>query len=213
VEKAGILPRLSSLWAAVPRLSYTWVVLGLISFVAVFAWRFVEPQFHFYIYDVLGWTSGRFGLAMSGYALLLVFAEAALGALSDRFGRRPMLMVGLLVHTAQYLALITTDSFVWIAIGIAASGLGEGLFMPALNATVLDITPEEHRAQAIGFKESMFSLGGLVGPALVVVAVKYLQPVPIFVTAGALILCSAFLVPLLSLQARGEPTAERLPSE
>jgi hypothetical protein len=79
-----------------------------------------------------------------------------------------------------------------------------------LNATVLDITPEKHRAQAIGFKESMFSLGGLVGPAWVVVAVQYLQPVPIFATAGALILCSAFLVPLLFLQARSEPTARRL---
>jgi DHA1 family tetracycline resistance protein-like MFS transporter len=184
--------------------------LGLISFVAVFAWRFVEPQFHFYIYDVLGWTSARFGLAMSGYALLLVFAEAALGAFSDRFGRRPILIVGLLVHTAQYLALITTDSSVWITLGIAASGLGEGLFMPALNATFLDMAPEEHHAQVIGFKESVFSLGGLVGPALVVVAVKYLKPLPIFVTAGALILCGAFLVPLLSPKARSERTAQRL---
>lgn len=204
VEKVGMLPRLSSFGIAIPRPYHTLVMLGIISFVAVFGWRFVEPQFHFYIYDVLEWSSARFGLVISGYGLLVVFAQTALGALSDRFGRRPILMIGLIVHTAQYLALITTDSSVWIALGIAASGLGEGLFMPALNAYFLDITPEKHRAQVIGLKEAMFSLGGLAGPALVVWAVQYLQPVGIFVIAGALILSSAFLVPLLSLRARGD---------
>ena len=68
--------------------------------------------------------------------------------------------------------------------------------MPALNAYLLDITPEQNRAQMIGLKESMFSLGGLVGPALVVLAVRYLQPAGIFTIAGLLILFSAFLVPI-----------------
>ena len=128
-----------------------------------------------------------------------MIAETTLGALSDRFGRKPILMIGLMIHTAQYVALISTDSFIWITLGIAASGLGEGLFMPALSAYFLDITPEQRRAQMIGLKESMFSLGGLVGPALVVLAVRYLQPVGIFTIAGSLILISAFLV-LLSFR-------------
>jgi len=133
---------------------------------------------------------------MSGYAVLLMVAETTLGALSDHFGRKLILMIGLVIHTAQYVALITTDSVIWITLGIAASGLGEGLFMPALNAYLLDITPEQNRAQMIGLKESMFSLGGLVGPALVVLAVRYLQPAGIFTIAGLLILFSAFLVPI-----------------
>lgn len=196
-EKTGIIGPLSTLWEAIPGARCTLMGLGIISFVAVFAWRFVEPQFHFFIYDVLGWTSARFGLVMGGYAVLLMFAETTLGAWSDRFGRGPMLMIGLVIHTAQYIALITTDSNYWIMLGIAGSGLGEGLFMPALNAYFLDITPEQYRARVIGFKESMFSLAGLVGPALVVVAVKYLQPVEIFVISGALILLSGFLVPFI----------------
>jgi MFS family permease len=146
---------------------------------------------------------------MGGYALLLVLAETTLGALSDRFGRGPVLMIGLVIHTAQYWALITTGSLTWITLGIAASGLGEGLFMPALNAYFLDITPEQYRARAIGFKESMFSLAGLAGPALVVLAVQYLRPVGIFIIAGVLILCSAFLVPLLSLRACGDRATYR----
>ena len=198
-EEAAIMTRLSTFQIAIPRPYRIWVMLGTVGFIAVFAWRFAEPQFHFYIYDILGWTSSRFGLVMSGYGVLLMIAETTLGALSDHFGRKLILMIGLMIHTAQYIALITTDSFIWITVGIAASGLGEGLFMPALNAYLLDITPEQRRAQMIGLKESMFSLGGLVGPALVVLAVRYLQPVGIFTIAGSLILISAFLV-LLSFR-------------
>jgi len=196
-ETARRLARLNP-WALIPPPYHAWVVLGAISFIAVFAWRFVEPQFHFFIYDTLGWTSARFGLAMSGYALLMVFAQTVLGSLSDRFGRRSVLILGLVVHTAQYVALIATRSPSWIALGIAGSGLGEGLFMPALNATYLDLAPEQGRSRAIGFKECMFSLGGLAGPALVIVATRYLQPAIIFIIGGALILGSALLVPFLS---------------
>jgi len=209
---AGLLSRLNP-WALIPRPYHTWAVLGAISSIAVFAWRFVEPQFHFFIYDALGWTSARFGLAISGYALLMVFAQTALGSLSDRFGRRPVLILGLVVHTAQYVALIATRSPIWITLGIAGSGLGEGLFMPALNATYLDLAPEQGRSRAIGFKECMFSLGGLAGPALVIVATHYLQPAIIFIIGGALILGSAFLVPFLSCSASGKRQTQGLVPE
>ena len=48
------------------------------------------------------------------------------------------------------------------------SSLGEGLFMPALNAFFLDITRDQYRTRGLGFKEAMFSLAGLSGPSLVV---------------------------------------------
>ena len=123
-EPTGVLTRLLAFRISIPRPYSTWVMLGVISFCAVFAWRFVEPQFHFYIYDILDWSSAKFGLVMSGYAVLLMAAETTLGALSDRFGRKLILMIGLVVHTAQYVALVLTDSFLWITLGIAASGLG-----------------------------------------------------------------------------------------
>jgi MFS family permease len=176
-------------------------VLALICFVAVFAWQFVEPQFHFYLYDVLGWSGAQFGLAIAAYGALAMLARTTLGALSDRLGRGPLLVVGLVIHAAQYAALIATESFLWVSLGIALSGLGEGLFMPALNAFFLDITPKPYRARAIGFKQSMFALAGLAGPALVIWAVRYLQPVAIFAISGTLILLSAFLVPLASPRA------------
>jgi MFS family permease len=107
-------------------------------------------------------------------------------------------MIGLVVHTAQYVALLTTRAFPWIAIGVAGSGLGEGLFMPALNALYLDVVPQQYSARIIGLREAMFSLAGLVGPALAVVADQYLLPHGIFIIGGSLILVAAALVPLVS---------------
>jgi MFS family permease len=202
VDPAGFdqPPSRVTFWSSIPRPYTSFVVLIIVSFNAVFAWRFAEPQFHFYIYDSLGWTSASFGAGVSGYTILLVFAKTLLGRLSDRFGRRPILMIGLLIHVAQYIALLTTTSFAWIVLGMAFSGLGEGLFMPALNALYLDVTPQQYRARMMGLKESVFSLAGLVGPALVVVAVNYLLPSGIFVIAGSLITLSAFFVPVMFAQ-------------
>ena len=195
-------PPRAAFWNAIPRPYSSFVILIIVSFSAVFAWRFAEPQFHFYIYDSLGWTSAHFGAGVSGYAILLVLAETFLGRLSDKFGRRPILMIGLLVHVAQYVALLATPSFAWISLGMACSGLGEGLFMPALNALFLDVTPQQYRARMMGLKESVFSLAGLAGPALVVFAVNFLLPSGIFILAGLFIIFSAFLVPVMFTQRR-----------
>jgi len=192
-----LLGSLKSIGTVIPRPTRTFILLLVISFIAVFAWRFNEPTFHFYIYDHLGWTSARFGLIMGGYAVLYMLAEIFLGRLSDRYGRKPILMLGLIIHVAQYITLITTQSTALIAMGITFSGLGEGLFMPALNAIYLDITPEKFRARVLGIKESVFSLAGLSGPSLVVLVSKSVAHRGIFIISGSLILFSAFIVPLM----------------
>lgn len=202
VDPAGFdqPPPRVTFWSAIPRPYNSFIILVIINFSAVFAWRFAEPQFHFYLYDSLGYTSASFGAGISGYSIMVVLAKVLLGRLSDRFGRKPILMIGLLIHVAQYIALLTTTSFTWIALGMAGSGLGEGLFMPALNALYLDITPQHYHARMMGLKESVFSLAGLAGPALVVFADNYLLPSGIFIIAGLLIVLSAFLVPVMFTQ-------------
>jgi DHA1 family multidrug resistance protein-like MFS transporter len=195
---------------AIPRPFGRFLVLLVITFSAVVAWRFAEPQFHFYIYDTLGWTSALFGACISGYSILSTLARIALGQLSDRFGRKPILMIGLIVHAAQYVALLTTTSFPWIAVGVAGSGLGEGLFMPALNALYLDVVPREYSARILGLREAIFSLAGLVGPVLAVIAADSLLPRGIFTIGGSLILLSALLVPMV-ISKRTHATQEVIP--
>jgi MFS family permease len=77
----------------------------LITFGVMFAWAFIEPQFMFYAYDDLSWTSSQLGLVMSAYGVAFMLGEFALGQLSDRLGRKPALVLGLTLFSAQFVGL------------------------------------------------------------------------------------------------------------
>lgn len=186
-------------------------LIGLltISFLAFFSWAFIEPVLPFYVYDNLGWTSARFGLSLSGYAVMLVIGETLLGQLSDKYGRKLVIWLGLMIHSAQHIALVSTNSFALITLGITVAGLGEALFSPALNAKLLDISPEQYRGRFIGLRNAANSLGGLVGPAMAVGVAGLVPAVSIFMIAGGVLLASAFLVLVTMREARLEGSTTR----
>jgi DHA1 family tetracycline resistance protein-like MFS transporter len=184
---------------ALPRPLSTFAGLLFISFVIVFAWTFVEPHLMFYVYDELDWTSARFGLAVSGYGVALVFGQTVLGQLSDKFGRKLVLIVGVLLHSTQYVGLMVTPSFILILLAYAVAGLGDALISPALSAFYLDITPEQHRSRVMGFKGSAGSLGSVIGPALAVAVTRLLAPERVFTVSAALLVLGA-LVALVVLK-------------
>ena len=179
------------------------VILLLIAFGVLFAWAFIEPQLMFYAYDELEWTSGQLGLAMSVYGLAVALGEFALGGWSDRFGRKPILILGLVLFTAQFGGLVLSGSFGWIAAGFSVAGLGNALFDPALNALFLDLAPEAHRGEVMGLKSTAGSLGSTLGPGLVVLLTPQLPPRQVFLLALLMIvgLAAAAGVALRGLRA------------
>jgi len=164
------------------------VVLLLIAFGVLFAWAFIEPQLMFYAYDELEWTSVQLGLAMSVYGLAVALGEFALGGWSDRFGRRPILILGLVLLTSQFAGLVLGRNFGWIAAGFVVAGLGNALFDPALNAYLLDIAPAAHKGEVMGMKSTAGSLGSTLGPGLVVLLTPQLLPRQIFLLAWLMVL-------------------------
>jgi MFS family permease len=162
--------------------------LLLIAFGVLFAWAFIEPQLMFYAYDDLAWTSSQLGLAMSVYGLAVALGEFALGRWSDRFGRKPILMLGLVLFTAQFAGLVLSRSFVWIALGFVVAGLGNALFDPALSALFLDLAPEARRGEVMGMKSTAGSLGSTLGPGLVVLLTPQLLPRQVFLLALLMVL-------------------------
>jgi MFS family permease len=166
-------------------------VLLLIAFGVLFAWAFIEPQLMFYAYDDLAWTSSQLGLAMSVYGLAVALGEFALGRWSDRFGRKPILMLGLVLFTAQFAGLVLSRSFVWIAVGFVVAGLGNALFDPALSALFLDLAPEARRGEVMGMKSTAGSLGSTLGPGLVVLLTPQLLPPQVFLLALLMVLVLA----------------------
>jgi MFS family permease len=193
-----------------PRPLRTFAILLAVSFVVMFAWAFIEPQFMFYAYEELFWTSGQLGLAISAYGVAMMLGEFFLGRLSDRLGRKPVLVLGLALFSAQFAGLVLTRNYAWLAAGFIVAGLGNALYDPPLNALFLDLAPQAHKGRVMGMKSTAGSLGSMIGPALVVLLAPRLLPQGIFLIS-LLIVLLVTLLSFLALQRQGERGAQVVP--
>ncbi|MFW2340906.1 MAG: MFS transporter [Acidimicrobiia bacterium] len=194
---ARLAPKTGTTESFMASLPHPLLAFGTLLFVnlsMIFAWFFIDPQLPFYAFDDLGWSTAQFGAAISCYGWAALIGSLTLGQSSDRFGRKPILIIGLILHSAQYGGLMLTDVYWVIIAAFIIAGLGEALVNPALSAAYLDITPEEHRSRAMGIKTAVGSLGSLLAPALLTVFVGDLSPRGVFSTSAALILLTALVV-------------------
>jgi len=163
-------------------------VLLFIFFAVLFAWAFMEPRFMFYSYNDLGWNSSMLGLVMSAYGVAMMLGEFAFGRLSDRLGRKPVILIGLVLFSAQFAGLAFFRNHILITAAFAVAGLGNALYDPALSASILDISPVEHRARILGIRHMAGSAGNILGPALVVLVASLLNANGIFLAAAGIVL-------------------------
>ncbi|MCU0486091.1 MAG: MFS transporter, partial [Anaerolineales bacterium] len=195
-EKSDLLKRvkdwLLSVRTILPHPLSTFIILLLISFSVLFAWAFIEPRFMFYAYNDLGWSSAMLGWMMSTYGIALMVVEFGLGRLSDRLGRKPIIIIGLLLFSAQFIGLALFRSHILIAITFIIAGIGNGLYDPALSASIIDISPDGHRARMLGVKGMVGSAGSILGPALVTLLNSSFNARGIFLIAGGIALFTFF---------------------
>ncbi len=182
-----------SFWATLPRPLYIFGTLLFLDFIDSFAFAFVEPQMVFYVYEELEWTTSQFGLVVGANGLAMMLGQTMLGQLSDKFGRKPIIMVGILLNSTFYIGLVFITSFqLMMLIGFMA-GLGGALIAPALSAFYLDITTEQHLSRVVGIQGAALSLGGVLGPLLVVFASELTTPRGVFIIAAVLMVGSVVL--------------------
>jgi DHA1 family tetracycline resistance protein-like MFS transporter len=106
-----------------------------------------------------------YGLLAAAYALMQFILAPMLGALSDRFGRRPVLLLSLLGMGLNYAVLAAAPSLAWLAAGRIVAG-AMGASYSTASAYLADITPPEKRAQSFGLIGAAFGFGFITGPAL-----------------------------------------------
>jgi MFS family permease len=184
----------ASFWSSLPHPLLAFGILLFINLSMIFAWFFIEPHLPFYVFDELGWSTAQFGATVSFYGWASLIGSLTLSQSSDRFGRKPVLIVGLILHSAQYIGLMLTSVYWVIILAFIFAGLGEALTNPALSASFLDITPEEHRARAMGIKNAIGALGNLSAPALVMLVIHLIPPQSVFLVSALLLLLTAVVV-------------------
>jgi DHA1 family tetracycline resistance protein-like MFS transporter len=101
----------------------------------------------------------------TAWAFMQFFCSPIQGALSDRFGRRPVVLLSNLGLGLDYIVMALAPNVVWLVVGRVISGMASSSFSTA-GAYIADVTPPEQRAAAFGKIGMVFGLGFIVGPAL-----------------------------------------------
>jgi MFS transporter, DHA1 family, tetracycline resistance protein len=104
---------------------------------------------------------GYFGF---GWGAMQFLFSPILGALSDRFGRRPVILLSCAGLGFDYILMALSPSLGWLFLGRLISGITSSNISSAF-AYVTDVTPPEHRAKQFGLLSAAFGLGFIIGPA------------------------------------------------
>ena len=137
------------------------------------------------------------GIMTALYAVMQFIFAPVLGSLSDRLGRRPVLLISLAGAAINYLFLAFAPDLRMLLIGRAIAGLTSANISVA-TAYITDISPESQRARRFGLLNAMFGMGFIVGPVLGGLLGDYWLRLP-FIAAAALnafnLLLAFFILP------------------
>ncbi len=125
---------------------------------------------------VYGWIVGIF-------ALMQFIGSPFLGALSDRYGRRRVILIALAGSSIDYVVMAVAPSLGWLFAARMIAGLTAGV-LATTNAYIADVTPPEKRAQAYGLLGAAFGLGFIIGPAIGGLLGNFNLRLPFWVAAG-----------------------------
>lgn len=106
-----------------------------------------------------------YGLMGTAWAFMQFFCSPIQGALSDRFGRRPVVLLSNLGLGLDYIVMAMAPNVAWLVVGRVISGMASSSFSTA-GAYIADVTPPAQRAAAFGKIGMLFGLGFILGPAL-----------------------------------------------
>jgi len=139
-------------------------VLFLIVVIDLIGFGLVIPLLPFYA-ERFGASPPQVTMLVAVYSLMSMIAAPLWGRISDRLGRRPVLMVSMAASTLAYLWLGFADALWMLFAARALAGICAGN-ISAAQAYVADVTPPEKRARGMGMIGAAFGLGFIIGPAL-----------------------------------------------
>lgn len=147
------------------------------------------------------------GIMTALYAVMQFIFAPVLGSLSDRLGRRPVLLISLAGAAVNYLVLAFAPHLWMLLLGRAIAGLTSANISVA-TAYITDISSEDKRARRFGLFNAMFGIGFIIGPVLGGVLGDYWLRLP-FIAAAAVNACNLLLAIFMLPESR-TPTREKI---
>jgi MFS transporter, DHA1 family, tetracycline resistance protein len=164
-------------------------IIFLTIFVNLVGFGIIIPLLPFYA-QTFGASPLAIGLLFASFSLSQLVASPILGDLSDRWGRRPVLILSLLGTVVSFVMLALATSLSLLFAARIVDGLSGGNITTA-RAYIADITTEENRAKAYGLLGAAFGLGFIVGPGLGAALSHISYTAPIWAAAAITVVATA----------------------
>src|SRR2546421_12791105 len=169
------------------------LVIFITVFIDLVGFGIVIPVLPFYAEGTkFGASPRQVGLLFASYSVMQLVFAPVLGRLSDKYGRRPVLLVSILGTCAGFLILGFATTLRMLLVGRIIDGISGGNISTA-QAYIADVTTEENRAKGMGLIGAAFGLGFVFGPAIGGILSRWGINVP-FLFAGGLALANALLL-------------------
>ena len=165
------------------------VVIFLTIFVNLVGFGIIIPLLPFYA-ETFGASPLVVGLLFAVFSLCQLVAAPILGDLSDRYGRRPILIVSLIGTVISFVMLALAQSITMLFVARIVDGLSGGNIATA-RAYVADVTEPKDRARAYGLIGAAFGLGFILGPAISAVLAPVSYTAPIWAAAAITLVATA----------------------
>ncbi len=136
-----------------------------------------------FVHGDAGRAAEIYGLFAMAWAVMQFLFSPVLGALSDRFGRRPVILLSNVGLGLDYLVMALAPSVAWLFLGRVISGITSASGAAA-GAYIADVMPAEKRAAGFGMLSAAFGLGFVLGPAIGGVLGNIDPRLPFWVAAG-----------------------------
>ena len=172
-------------------------MIFLVVFVDLLGFGILIPILPTFAINVLGVKEGAIGIAIAIYSLTQFFFNPLLGGMSDKYGRRKIILYCLLLNASGYIIFAFTHSYLILIVSRIIAGIG-GSSIGVAQAYIADVTTKENRAKGMGLIGVAFGLGFVFGPIMGGILSHYSYMMTGFASAGFSLLAftlSAFLLP------------------
>jgi len=166
------------------------LIIALIALVNMLGYGIIIPILYSYS-KKFGLSDFQNGLLFATFSICQFISTPIIGRLSDKYGRRPLLLISIVGTAASFFTMAFAPNFIFLFVARALDGLTAGN-IPVAFAVISDSTQPEERPKAFGLIGAAFNFGFVFGPAVSALTVGFGTSVP-FIIAGVITMIAVIL--------------------